>query len=166
MAALAASFYLVITLEILKLRTARFRELFGSRGAAPAEAEVDAGVARELETGSFPAVDPETGELEVLDPPGSEARSRCYKRVTSAPRRVPVFLYIRRRRRVLALFRDGRLSRPWDPFSGPHCLVASSTPPMTQTPPTGDVAMPARPAAGRGQLRRAGRLRCGRARTR
>ena len=71
-AALAASFYLVITLEILKLRTTRFRELFGSRGAAPAEAEVDAGVARELETGSFAAVDPETGELEVLDPPEAE----------------------------------------------------------------------------------------------
>jgi UDP-GlcNAc:undecaprenyl-phosphate/decaprenyl-phosphate GlcNAc-1-phosphate transferase len=71
-AALAASFYLVITLEILKLRTTRFRELFGTRGAAPAEAEVDAGVARELETGSFAAVDPETGELEVLDPPEAE----------------------------------------------------------------------------------------------
>ena len=62
----------MITLEILKLRTTRFRELFGSRGAAPAEAEVDAGVARELETGSFAAVDPETGELEVLDPPEAE----------------------------------------------------------------------------------------------
>jgi UDP-GlcNAc:undecaprenyl-phosphate/decaprenyl-phosphate GlcNAc-1-phosphate transferase len=71
-AALAASFYLVITLEILKLRTTRFRELFGTRGAAPAEAEVDAGVARELETGSFPAVDPDTGEVEVLDPPEAE----------------------------------------------------------------------------------------------
>ncbi len=68
-AALAASFYLVITLEILKLRTTRFRELFGTRGSPPADAEIDAGVARELETGSFPAVDPDTGELEVLDPP-------------------------------------------------------------------------------------------------
>ena len=77
--AVAASVYLVATLEILKLRRVRFRELLGARGRPPEEAEVDEGVARELETGSFEAldpqtgewaaVDPETGELEVLEPP-------------------------------------------------------------------------------------------------
>ena len=73
---------------------ARFRELFGTRGAAPAEAEIDAGVARELETGSFPAVDPDTGELEVARPArGRGPRGRrgdCYKRVTSPPARGPL----------------------------------------------------------------------------
>ena len=34
--------------------------------------EVDEGVARELETGSFPAVDPETGEFEAIDPEPGE----------------------------------------------------------------------------------------------
>src|SRR3954447_24273119 len=71
--ALAASIYLVRVLEILKLRRIRLRQLVGIRREAgqpvPAEAEVDAGVARELETGTFPAVDPETGEFEALDGP-------------------------------------------------------------------------------------------------
>jgi UDP-GlcNAc:undecaprenyl-phosphate/decaprenyl-phosphate GlcNAc-1-phosphate transferase len=71
-AALAASFYLVVTLEILKLRRARFRELLGIRGAAPHEQEVDEGVARELETGSFETVDPETGEWQAIDPETGE----------------------------------------------------------------------------------------------
>ena len=62
---LAASFYLVVTFEILKLRR--------SRAAAPAAASlspeaVDVGVARELETGSFEVVNPETGEFEAVDP--------------------------------------------------------------------------------------------------
>ncbi len=69
--AVAASVYLVIVLEILKLRRWRFRQL-GERvraGAAPpASADVDAGVARELQTGSFAAVNPETGELDAIDP--------------------------------------------------------------------------------------------------
>lgn len=69
----AASAYLVITLEILKLRRARFRELFGVRGAPPDESEVDQGVARELETGSFAAIDPDTGELETLDDPAARS---------------------------------------------------------------------------------------------
>jgi len=34
----------------------------------PGEDQVDLGVAQELETGSFPAVDPETGEFESLGP--------------------------------------------------------------------------------------------------
>ena len=44
---------------------ARFRELFGSAARAGRE-QVDAGVAEELETGSFPAVDPDTGEFEAI----------------------------------------------------------------------------------------------------
>ncbi len=61
-AALVASVYLLAALEILKLRNLR-------RRAAPvARPEtIDAGVARELETGSFPAVDPETGEFETIE---------------------------------------------------------------------------------------------------
>jgi UDP-GlcNAc:undecaprenyl-phosphate/decaprenyl-phosphate GlcNAc-1-phosphate transferase len=70
--ALAASVYLVEVLEILKLRRVRLRQLAGIRGDAgrpvPASAEVDQAVARELETGSFPAIDPETGEFEAVDP--------------------------------------------------------------------------------------------------
>jgi UDP-GlcNAc:undecaprenyl-phosphate/decaprenyl-phosphate GlcNAc-1-phosphate transferase len=72
LAAVAASFYLVITLEILKLRRARFRELFRFRGTPPPEEEVDEGVARELETGSFAALDPETGEWAEIDPETGE----------------------------------------------------------------------------------------------
>jgi UDP-GlcNAc:undecaprenyl-phosphate GlcNAc-1-phosphate transferase len=66
-AAVVASVYLLVALEILKLRNLR-------RRAAPvARPEtIDAGVARELETGSFPAVDPETGEFETIEgTPGS-----------------------------------------------------------------------------------------------
>ncbi|HEX8743190.1 MAG TPA: MraY family glycosyltransferase [Thermoleophilaceae bacterium] len=62
LAAMAASLYLVYVLEILKLK--RFRqfqlrsesELAGA--PAPAEAEIDAHVARELETGEFEAIRP------------------------------------------------------------------------------------------------------------
>jgi UDP-GlcNAc:undecaprenyl-phosphate GlcNAc-1-phosphate transferase len=69
LAVLGASFYLVVTLEILKLRR--------SRAGAPATASltpeaVDAGVKRELETGSFEVVDPETGEFRALDPETGE----------------------------------------------------------------------------------------------
>jgi UDP-GlcNAc:undecaprenyl-phosphate GlcNAc-1-phosphate transferase len=76
LAAVAASVYLVVELEILKLRRTRLRQLIGARltvgKAPPAEAEVDEGVARELETGSFAAVDPDTGELEAVDPETGE----------------------------------------------------------------------------------------------
>jgi UDP-GlcNAc:undecaprenyl-phosphate GlcNAc-1-phosphate transferase len=72
-ATLAASVYVVLVLEILKLRRFRFRQLVGLRGpGAPAPEEVDAGVARELETGSFAALDPETGELQAIDPDTGE----------------------------------------------------------------------------------------------
>jgi hypothetical protein len=40
--------------------------------SAPQAEEVDAGVVRELETGSFAALNPETGELEAIDPDTGE----------------------------------------------------------------------------------------------
>jgi UDP-GlcNAc:undecaprenyl-phosphate GlcNAc-1-phosphate transferase len=65
--ALAASVYLVSVLEILKLRQVRLRQLVTLRRQVgrpvPAPREVDEAVAEELETGTFPAVDPETGEF-------------------------------------------------------------------------------------------------------
>lgn len=63
--ALAASIYLVYVLEILKLRRIRFFELIRRGGPAPADETLNQGVEAELETGSFPAVDPDTGEFEV-----------------------------------------------------------------------------------------------------
>jgi UDP-GlcNAc:undecaprenyl-phosphate GlcNAc-1-phosphate transferase len=69
-AAVAASVYVVVVLEILKLRSIRSRQL-ALRGPASPE-EVDAGVARELETGSFEAVNPQTGELAAIDPETGE----------------------------------------------------------------------------------------------
>lgn len=54
--ALAASAYLVITLEILKLRRQRSADLAGSHGGPVADEVVDEQVARELETGEFRAV--------------------------------------------------------------------------------------------------------------
>ncbi len=70
--AIAASVYLVDVLEILGLRRVRLRQLVSVRRDAgrpvPAPAEVDLAVARELDTGAFPAIDPETGEFEAVDP--------------------------------------------------------------------------------------------------
>lgn len=70
LAALAASIYLVEVLEILKLRQTRLRQLISLRRQAgkpePALEEVNLGVEKELETGSFPVVDPETGEFDAL----------------------------------------------------------------------------------------------------
>ena len=63
-----ASFYLVVTLEIVKLRRTRSRELTVARGARPATAEVDEEVARELETGSFAAIDPPPEEGPAGEP--------------------------------------------------------------------------------------------------
>jgi UDP-GlcNAc:undecaprenyl-phosphate GlcNAc-1-phosphate transferase len=69
--ALAASVYLVDVLEILQLRQMRRRQIGSAlRRAgrpAPEAEEIDQAVARELETGSFPVVDPETGEFEAID---------------------------------------------------------------------------------------------------
>jgi UDP-GlcNAc:undecaprenyl-phosphate GlcNAc-1-phosphate transferase len=68
--ALSASVYLVSVLEILKLRQTRLRQLVTLRrqvGAPePAAQEIDRAVEEELETGSFPTVDPETGEFEAI----------------------------------------------------------------------------------------------------
>ncbi len=70
--ALAASVYLVEVLEILNLRRLRLRQLGSIRRDAgrpvPGPEQVDLAVARELETGSFPPVDPETGEFEAVEP--------------------------------------------------------------------------------------------------
>jgi UDP-GlcNAc:undecaprenyl-phosphate GlcNAc-1-phosphate transferase len=69
--AIAASVYVVSVLEILKLRQVRLRQLISLRREsgrpAPQTGEVDRAVAQELETGSFPVVDPETGEFEALE---------------------------------------------------------------------------------------------------
>lgn len=74
--AVAASVYVVEVLEILKLRRFRFTALERARRRAgrppPEPAEVDEGVAHELETGEFAAKDPETGELETLGPDTGE----------------------------------------------------------------------------------------------
>jgi UDP-GlcNAc:undecaprenyl-phosphate GlcNAc-1-phosphate transferase len=67
-AAVAASVYLLLALEILKLRLSRFRELVGLGVPVSTPEEVDRGVATELETGTFPAVDPETGEFAAIEP--------------------------------------------------------------------------------------------------
>jgi UDP-GlcNAc:undecaprenyl-phosphate/decaprenyl-phosphate GlcNAc-1-phosphate transferase len=66
-AAVAASVYLLLALEILKLRLSRFRELVGLGVPVSGPEEVDAGVATELETGTFPTVDPETGEFAAVE---------------------------------------------------------------------------------------------------
>lgn len=70
LAALAASIYLVEVLEILKLRQTRLRQLVSLRRQVgkpePALEEVNVAVEQELETGSFPVVDPETGEFDAL----------------------------------------------------------------------------------------------------
>jgi UDP-GlcNAc:undecaprenyl-phosphate GlcNAc-1-phosphate transferase len=68
--ALAASVYLVEVLEILKLRQTRWRQLVTLRRQAgapePEAGEVERAVEEELETGTFPAIDPETGEFEAI----------------------------------------------------------------------------------------------------
>ena len=86
LAALAASVYVVFVLEILKLRHLRlWQRLGGSAPAAPppVEAEVEEGVKRELETGSYAAVNPETGEMSAVDPDTGEMEPI---RGASAPR--------------------------------------------------------------------------------
>ncbi len=72
-AAIAASIYLVEVLEILKLRQTRLRQLVSLRRQAgkpePELQEVNVAVEQELETGSFPTIDPETGEFDVVRSP-------------------------------------------------------------------------------------------------
>jgi UDP-GlcNAc:undecaprenyl-phosphate GlcNAc-1-phosphate transferase len=61
-AALAASIYLIEVLEILKLRRFRRRQVEGlaaEAGEAAEEARIDEAVATELETGSFPVIEPD-----------------------------------------------------------------------------------------------------------
>ena len=74
--AIAASFYLVVTLEILKLRTTRLRELFGAGVSAPRRRSSTrrspgswrpAASPVDPETGEFAAVDPDTGEFEAIE---------------------------------------------------------------------------------------------------
>jgi UDP-GlcNAc:undecaprenyl-phosphate/decaprenyl-phosphate GlcNAc-1-phosphate transferase len=68
--AIVASVYALFALEILKLRRFRLRQRLGlgaPEAPPPLEAEVDAGVARELETGDYAAVNPESGELSTVD---------------------------------------------------------------------------------------------------
>jgi UDP-GlcNAc:undecaprenyl-phosphate GlcNAc-1-phosphate transferase len=72
LAALAASVYLVYVLEILKLRRFRFRQVEAATHAEPSPEVVDAGVERELETGSFTTLNPETGEFRSIDPETGE----------------------------------------------------------------------------------------------
>ena len=67
--ALVASVYVVYVLEIFKLRRLRLRQRMGLGGAVPPpvgdlEAEVDAGVRRELDTGDYATVDPASGSME------------------------------------------------------------------------------------------------------
>jgi UDP-GlcNAc:undecaprenyl-phosphate/decaprenyl-phosphate GlcNAc-1-phosphate transferase len=68
--AVVASVYALFALEILKLRRFRLRQRLGlgaPEAPPPVEAEVDAGVARELETGEYAAVNPDTGALSSVD---------------------------------------------------------------------------------------------------
>ena len=71
--AVAASVYVVYVLEILKLRRFRLWQRAGAGEApAPVEAEVDAGVEHELETGTYETVNPATGESSSVDPDTGE----------------------------------------------------------------------------------------------
>lgn len=65
--AVAASFYVIYVLEILKLRRFRLRQV-AATGAPPVPDAVDREVERELETGEFRRPNPETGEFERVDP--------------------------------------------------------------------------------------------------
>jgi len=84
--AVVASVYALFALEILKLRRFRLRQRLGlaaPEAPPPVEAEVDAGVARELETGEYAAVNPDTGELSAVD----RDSGRMERIPDSAPRR-------------------------------------------------------------------------------
>jgi len=89
--ALAASIYVIHVLEILKLRRFRLRQLVGIRGPAtpPVEAEVDAAVKEELDTGTFTAVDPTTGETAAIDPDTGEIEAVSPSSEPEPPAPVP-----------------------------------------------------------------------------
>lgn len=70
--ALVASLRLLTALEILKLRRFRFRQISAAGPLEPDPDEIDAGVAHELETGAFAAVNPKTGEFDEVDPETGE----------------------------------------------------------------------------------------------
>jgi UDP-GlcNAc:undecaprenyl-phosphate GlcNAc-1-phosphate transferase len=77
LAAAIASFRLLAALEILKLlklRNRQWRRRLGLAAipAATVEPEVEEGVLRELDTGTFVAVDPGTGESAAVDPDTGE----------------------------------------------------------------------------------------------
>jgi UDP-GlcNAc:undecaprenyl-phosphate GlcNAc-1-phosphate transferase len=77
LAAAIASFRLLAALEILKLLKVRNRQWRRRLGlaqipAAPVDPEVEEGVLREIETGTFSAVDRETGEFTAVDPDTGE----------------------------------------------------------------------------------------------
>jgi UDP-GlcNAc:undecaprenyl-phosphate GlcNAc-1-phosphate transferase len=65
--AIGASVYVIDVLEILKLRRFRQQEQTGP------DADVDEGVRHELDTGSFAAVNPDTGEMEPVRPAEPES---------------------------------------------------------------------------------------------
>src|SRR5262245_2771568 len=76
-AAAIASFRLLAALEILKLLKVRNRQWRRRLGLAripeaPVQPEVEEGVLRELDTGTFSVVDPETGEFTAVDPDTGE----------------------------------------------------------------------------------------------
>jgi UDP-GlcNAc:undecaprenyl-phosphate GlcNAc-1-phosphate transferase len=80
LAAGVASFRLLAALEILKLlrlRNSQWRRRLGLAqiAEAPVEPEVEEGVLRELDTGTFAAVDPATGEFRAVDPDTGEFES-------------------------------------------------------------------------------------------
>lgn len=64
---IAASFYVIYVLEILKLRRFRFRQAAAEGPGVPTEDAVDREVEHELETGEFRPRDPDTGEFEAVD---------------------------------------------------------------------------------------------------
>jgi UDP-GlcNAc:undecaprenyl-phosphate GlcNAc-1-phosphate transferase len=77
LAAGIASFRLLASLEILKLVKVRNRQWRRRLGLtqipeAPVDPEVEEGVLRELDTGTFSVVDPETGEFTAVDPDTGE----------------------------------------------------------------------------------------------
>jgi UDP-GlcNAc:undecaprenyl-phosphate GlcNAc-1-phosphate transferase len=91
-----ASFRLLAALEILKLlklRNVQWRRRLGLAQipAAPVQPEVEEGVLRELDTGTFAVVDPGTGEFTAVDPDTGEmeAVDQADAREGLSPRQPP-----------------------------------------------------------------------------